>query len=84
MKQKMRALQKIYFWVGTEPPKTDKTVVHIYLSTLGIQKPHCIFKPLLGEVVYFLKFQILMEEHAPQNGWFFIHFVMFASTLVVV
>ena len=36
----MRALQKdkYLFWVGTKPQKTDKTVVHISTSALGILK----------------------------------------------
>ena len=35
-------------------------------------------------IYIFEKFQIFMDKRAPQNGWFFIRFVTFTITLVVV
>ena len=58
--------------------ENDKTVVHFSPSTLGIKynkTTHCIFEWVLSVVV-------LKKLRAPQNGWFFIHFVTFNTNLV--
>ena len=55
MKQKMRGLQRDEIIFGLKPntKKTDKTVVHVSLSTLVfkyIYIAHCIFEWVLGAV----------------------------------
>ena len=57
-----------------EPNKrdTEKMVVHVSLSKLGIFKSSdCIYERVLGLVGLIIFNQIFMEKHAPQNECFF-------------
>ena len=75
---------KYCFWVRNKQ-KLKKLRLYVTHEIINPRKTiiHYIYKRGVGVVGLSIKnFQILMEKRAQQNGWLFIYFVNFNSTLV--
>ena len=76
---------KYFLWFRTKHQKNLQTVVHVSPLKLGIVLKIIPLRFLKGDGCSgknFLTLQTFMDKHAPQNGGFFIFFVIFTSTLV--